>query len=213
MARIHERNGKLPRPIRDGDILLLLLFIVIAVLPVALVDILTIDVDETHMLIKDWLEIDLKWKWEHAPLLIGLTFGASSAATVIFFGLVLPLLYMATIFSNFESLRPTCIFIDRSKILQNMPNHLLIQTKGFGTLSESKYIKILRTEGVLNRMLTGVYRSIWISSHHLCCLVVFVVVSFLAIREGNMLVREGVLIILVVAKLAILGYFSVVLWN
>ncbi len=198
MSRIHRQNGHRPSYVNTCDRIMIATFITTLILPFSFVAVLTLDADETHNLIMDWLEIDLKWT-SYPLLIIGICRGASNAASICFFAVALAALYMFPLIVNLTYLRPISVSIDRAETIINPDGniHFLITTQGFGMLTEDEYMKMIRTEGVMCKMFGDLYRSVWISSHHVTLLVFFVATIFIAIKIADNLVKEGILIIIV----------------
>ncbi len=78
MTRVHLENGQILPLIKECEMLVLIISVLCLVIPFSYVSLLTLDSDETHIWIKEWLEIDLKWKWAHAPFLNLITRVASN---------------------------------------------------------------------------------------------------------------------------------------
>lgn len=131
MARIHRENGRLPRLIKECERLVLIISVLCLVVPFSFVSVLTLESDETHNLIKEWLEIDLKWEWRHAPFLILMAWAASNASSIIFFTTMMALLYFTPLIVNLSCLIPTAITIDAKSPHQDGRVQHLVTTKGF----------------------------------------------------------------------------------
>lgn len=195
ITRKYLGNGQNSPLIREGERLALIISVLCLVVPFSFVSLLTLDSDETHMLIQEILEIDFKWKWEHAPFLIFMAWVASNAASIIFFGLMMNLLYIMPLIVNLNGLVPTAIFIDPNQDKKSGQKKKLVSTQGFGTLTESEYLRLLRFENLLNRRCGEIFESVLTTSHHVYCLAIFVVSSLIFIRAYDMLLESGILVL------------------
>ncbi len=197
-TQIYRENRQIPPIIKDCEILVLIISVLCILVPFSFVSVLTLDSDETHNLIKEWLEIDLKWEWRHAPFLILMAWGASNASSIIFFGTMMPLLYFTHLIVNLNCMIPSAVTIDRDN--QDHPTGYvkhLVRTKEFGIMTETKYMHMLRLEGIMNRIFGQIDESVLATSHHVYCLAIFVVSSFIFIKAYDMLFDGGTLVLII----------------
>lgn len=158
----------------------IVLFCMCLIGPILAVFLVCLEFDETHHLIQEWLEIDLETNLANLPFLLMIYLLANNAASVLFVVCFLGLLYLKSVVIWMNGLKP--LEFD-SKYLR---------TKCFGTLTESQFVHLWRSHQVINRKVNEAFSSIFVSAHHMLCLIIFVGASFILIRVPDKILEGGI---------------------
>ncbi|CAL8145958.1 unnamed protein product [Orchesella dallaii] len=167
--------------------------ILTAALPLALISAMCTDYEPTHILIKEWFEVELSFVPQHFPFLLLMLWGAFVIAEVTFEILVTLLVYVVFVTCYTSSLFPVLaklVVIPSSRqIIQYR-----IETRHFGTMQDSQLVEMFRVQQIINILINDIFASLLVSFHHVVCLLVFVGLSFILLEFSHLLAELGIMI-------------------
>ncbi len=203
-----ELDGDKKRKIKFSESLMHLLFLEFLIVPPAMAIMITIPWEPTHALLKDLFEIDVKLQVSHIPFLVVVTWFAINIGGVL-------QLYATMIVASLQIL-DVCI----SCMLPQNVNRMLtragkigyeIETDAWGTMTDDMIISHVRSLQVVNLLMNMIYASVMMSSHHFCCLVVFVGLLYVVIEMPQEIISGGMiacLFIVVLMAFAMIAQFA-----
>lgn len=145
------------------------------------------ELEPTHLLIYDLLEVDIQFKPDFIPffaLMAWLVFTASNTVCTL---LILCILYYNLTYNYLVSLCPTQYISNR------------ITTLGFGNLAPLEFNVSYRTLQVFTQIMNQITASICFSMHFVVCMAVFVALSYACISFPELMFGSGVALAIMAA--------------
>ncbi|CAL8145955.1 unnamed protein product [Orchesella dallaii] len=175
--------------------------ILISPMPVVLIIGMCNSIEPTHVLIREWFEIELALVPQHYFFLFLVLWPTFLAVEIVFELLVASLIYVVFLICYTSSMFPVNAY------LVILPSSLQIiqyriETKHFGTLPDSQLAEIYRVLQIINILFNNITASVLISLHHVVCLLAFVGFSFLLLEFPHFLAESGTL----------LSVFAIICW-
>lgn len=183
------------RTIILGEALLYLTFYFSLLVPFFVTMALMHPIEPTHILIKEWFEIEFRFSLQLLPFIILIwtsIFLCSSVVTLQ--NIVVVWIYVLHTIS-LERFTPERVNVVREGRLCDL------NTPGFGTVSDNQVILFYRVQQILNVFLNEYFRSVLVSFHHVTCLATVVVLVVFTIKYNHILAAEGVKGYIVVAAI------------
>ncbi|CAL8134452.1 unnamed protein product [Orchesella dallaii] len=196
-----QLNHKLKQKIVKREVLTLLAAVISTFVPLGLAACVLHPLEPTHIMIQEWLEVDLHLHWRYIPFLLLVMAVTSKAAVTVFNGIIFGFCYLLLASICLSSLTPEHVTIKvqpNANTCQKSMIRYSVVTQCFGTLDDMIVVKMYRTQQVLNVLINEIYGTILISLHHVTMLVVFVVLSLTLLKcPGEMLFNSGPLILVI----------------
>ncbi|CAL8134456.1 unnamed protein product [Orchesella dallaii] len=197
-----QLNHKLKQKIVKGEVLTVLAAVISTFVPLAYVACVLHPLEPTHIMIQEYLEVDLHLHWRYIPFLLLVMAVISKAAVTIFNGIIFGFCYLLLASICLSSLTPEHVTMKvqpSANTCQKSMIRYTVVTQCFGTLDDMIVVKMYRTQQVLNVLINEIYGTILISLHHVTTLVVFVGLSLTLLKcPGETLFNSGPLVFLII---------------
>lgn len=169
-------------------------FIVSIILPIGFVLCICIKHEPTHILILEWLEIDLTLCFKYTPLLVTLMLMALGAGSLVYFACSLPLIFIQVLEKGMYMLTPTTsrMSILRDSIYENKHYmHYQFSTPIFENIEEEQVIHLFRSMQIFGVLMNNIYASMFVAEHQLGFLCIYVGLLYTIVRVPDVLLDGG----------------------
>lgn len=162
------------------------------IIPFLLGSCVCMDFEPAHLAAKTLLNIDMSpfnpSSFPYLLLIVWMIFHLSVMITV---WIILGYAYIVFAFTTFSWLLP--ISAETS-----VASGTIIRTKLMGYQNAPSFVKLLRTEQILNVLTNNVFGSVLIASHHIMTVFMFSLFTFILIDLGDVLLNQfGVLLVII----------------
>ncbi|CAL8070933.1 unnamed protein product [Orchesella dallaii] len=188
-----QLDNYLVKIIRIGEIVMLFTAIATGIIPLVYGICMCAELEPTHMLIEEVLEVNLQMSLAHSPCLLLITWitlnAANSAFTVVMVGII----YFQLSKISISVLTPVTIRqrVNGSNAFSRRIEYQ-VMTRSLGVRDDTFVMKMYRIQQMFNRLLNEFFASILISCHHVVVLGVFVFMSFLFIEYSAAIMSSGI---------------------
>ncbi|ODN05827.1 hypothetical protein Ocin01_00832, partial [Orchesella cincta] len=146
------------------------------VLPFTYALCVTNEVEPTHVLLEEWLEVDIQFHVKFLPFFLMMTWAIFSICNLVCIVLFPAACYWLLVDSSLVALIPTSIHVHVHSV----------ETTGLGILPYSDVILVYRTLQIVTGLFNEVAKSIFVSLHHVLLLVLLLAGTYVSITMPDM---------------------------
>lgn len=179
------------KTMRTGELLMYMTNILSILMPIGLLTCCFHPMEPTKVLIEDWFEIDWTPKLILFPYIFLILVTLRICADLITIVTFLALIHFIQAMKILDDITPESIYRrDRQRIV--------LQTKCYGTLDDTRIVDIYRTQRLFSERVNGILKSVLIAFHQVALVSTAAIMFYFAVKFNHVIIESGILAFFVI---------------